>query len=215
MGKRIVIVDYGVSNLYSVKRAVEVCGGEDVHISNRAEDLAKADKIILPGVGAFKDGMNGLHKCSLIDPLVAAARSGKHILGICLGMQLLATSSEEFGISEGLSLIPGEVKSITRSSVNGKPIKIPSIGWFPLMLGEAQVVNKSCLFALHGKAVYMTHSFQFLPSNPDHLLASYDLGGHLITAAVRQGNITGVQFHPEKSGPIGLIIIKRFLEVNL
>lgn len=211
MGKQVTIIDYGVGNLYSVRRAVEVSGGEDIRISDRPADVTETDKIILPGVGAFEDGMKGLRERGLIAPLIDAARSGKQILGICLGMQLLATNSEEFGFHEGLSLIPGEVKPIPKVGIDGEQLKVPFIGWSPIILNETHAIDESCLFGAQGKSVYLVHSYYVQPSKPEHLLASYMFGGHRITAAVRHGNVTGVQFHPEKSGSVGLSILREFI----
>lgn len=211
MAMRVTIIDYGVGNLFSVRRAVEVSGADHICVSARPEDIANADKIILPGVGAFEDGMNGLRKLGLVSPLIAAARSGKPLLGICLGMQLLATTSEEFGLHSGLGLIPGEVKPIPRKGIDGVALKVPFIGWAPMNLNPRHPLQESCLANSQGKAVYLVHSYHLEPSEPTHLLASYNFGGHMITAAVSHGNVTGVQFHPEKSGSVGLQIMYEFI----
>jgi len=211
MTKRVTIIDYGIGNLYSVRRAVEVSGGEDIRVSGRPEDIAEADKLILPGVGAFEDGMNGLRERGLVPHIVAAARGGKPLLGICLGMQLLASTSEEFGLHSGLGLIPGEVKPIPRRSVDGEALKVPFIGWSPLILNASHPVEESCLANVQGKAVYLVHSYELEPHDPAHLLVSYRFGGHMVTAAVRHANVTGVQFHPEKSGTVGLQIMREFI----
>lgn len=211
MTKRVTIIDYGIGNLYSVRRAVEVSGGEDIRVSGRPEDIADADKVILPGVGAFEDGMNGLRERGLVQHIIAAAHSGKPLLGICLGMQLLATTSEEFGLHKGLGLIPGEVNAIPKTAVYGERVKVPFIGWAPLIMNERHPMQESCLRDVHGKAVYLVHSYHLQPSDPTHLLASYSFGGRLITAAVRHGNVTGLQFHPEKSGEVGLKIMREFI----
>lgn len=212
MAKRITIIDYGIGNLYSVRRAVEVCGDVDIRVSGKPEDIADADKIILPGVGAFEDGMNGLRERDLVPHIIAAARAGKHLLGICLGMQLLASTSEEFGTHSGLGLIPGDVKAIPKTSIEGDVLKVPFIGWAPLILNAHHPDGRSCLDGANGKSVYLVHSYQLQPNDPAHLLASYSVGGQMITAAVRHGNVTGVQFHPEKSGTVGLQIMQEFID---
>jgi glutamine amidotransferase len=155
--------------------------------------------------------MNGLRERGLVSHLIAAAHAGKHLLGICLGMQLLATTSEEFGQHSGLGLIPGEVKAIPRTGIEGDTLKVPFIGWAPLILNPHHPYGESFLDASNGKSVYLVHSYQLQPRDPKHLLASYHVGGRMITAAVRDGNVTGVQFHPEKSGTVGLQIIKEFI----
>ena len=212
MTNKITIVDYGIGNLHSVKRAVEVSGGNDVCVSGRVEDIVWADKLILPGVGAFEDGMSGLQERGLVPHLLSAAQEGKPLLGICLGMQILGTSSEEFGFHSGLGLIPGYVKPIPSKSSDGSVLKTPFIGWAALELSNQQIHENNYLANVDGEAVYLIHSYQLVPNDPAHLLASYSVGGHKITAAVRHANVTGVQFHPEKSGEIGLQIIREFID---
>ena len=133
---KITIIDYGVGNLYSVKRALEVCGGSNICISSNASDILDADRVILPGVGAFGDGMLGLKKHNLIEPILNYAASGKPLLGICLGMQLLSSSSTEFGTHKGLDLITGQVVPIPSFTVDNQPQKIPFIGWSTLDFEE-------------------------------------------------------------------------------
>jgi imidazole glycerol-phosphate synthase subunit HisH len=212
MGKRVTVIDYGVGNLYSVQRAVEYCGGGDVVVSADVMDIESAERVILPGVGAFHDGMLGLRERGLIEPITAYARSGRPLLGICLGMQMLATQSEEFGIHAGLDLIAGSTVAIPRQSTQDLPLKVPFIGWTPIVLADGEVRSGSSLEAHpHGSCVYLVHSFHFQPQDPSHLLATYDFGGHRITAAVRKDNVTGFQFHPEKSGQVGLDIMNNFV----
>lgn len=212
MGHRVTVVDYGVGNLYSVQRAVEVCGCSDVLISAEAEDIINAERLILPGVGAFADGMRGLHERGLVDPIIAYARSGRPLLGICLGMQMLATQSEEFGDHTGLDLIPGRVVAIPRRAKDGSALKVPFIGWTRLAVADSPAVADSALASLGPDAsVYLVHSFHVQPADPAHRLAAYSFGGHEVTAAIRKGNITGFQFHPEKSGTVGLDIMRKFV----
>jgi glutamine amidotransferase len=208
----VTIVDYGVGNLFSVRRAVETCGATEAVVSGRAEDIARAERLILPGVGAFRDGMRGLHERGLIEPIADYARSGRPLLGICLGMQMLADESEEFGRHEGLGLVPGKVVAIPRTGTDGARLKVPFIGWVPLALPDREAIAASPLRGLAAsEAVYLVHSFHFVPDRRADLLATYEFGGHPITAAVRHGNIIGFQFHPEKSGRVGLAIMKSFL----
>ena len=212
MTKRVVVVDYGVGNLYSVQRALEVSGAEEILLSSDPKDISQAEGLVLPGVGAFADGMRGLRERGLLEPIKAYAQSGRPLLGICLGMQMLATASEEFGRHEGLGLIPGEVVAIPDRSVDDQPLKVPFIGWATISPGQARANEGSLLQAHTARAaVYLVHSFQVLPTDPEHLLATYGFGGRRITAAIRSKNITGLQFHPEKSGGVGLEIMRRFV----
>ena len=211
--KKIAVVDYGIGNLYSVRRALESCGAEHITVTSAAEDILSADKVILPGVGAFADGMKGLKEKNLIEPIIEYARSGKTILGICLGMQLLATVSEEFGLHQGLNLISGRVVPIPTETEKGKISKIPYIGWTNLIEPRANAWERSLLNGLgNNDWVYLVHSFHVQPETESDLLATYDFDGYAVTAAVRTENIYGYQFHPEKSGAVGLRLVQCFLD---
>lgn len=214
MGARhVTVVDYGVGNLYSVSRALETCGCDEVEVSSDPAAIERAGRLILPGVGAFADGMRGLRERGLVEPIMRHAASGRPLLGICLGMQMLATASEEFGTHAGLGLIPGRVVAIPRHTVDNLPLKVPFIGWTTIAVADdGQVVGS--LLASHPAqaAVYLVHSFHVQPDDATHRLATYEYGGHRITAAIRRDNITGFQFHPEKSGAVGLAILRKFVE---
>lgn len=214
MNAEVVIVDYGVGNLFSVFRAFEHCGA-NVEISNDSKIILAAPRLVLPGVGAFADGMNGLIVRGLDDVIVAYANSGKPLLGICLGMQMLATASEEFGENQGLGIISGRVKSISRTSHEGKPYKVPYVGWADLHCKDYETTWKGTVLngLTPGDAVYLTHSYAVVPSDSSQRLAYCIYNGEEVTSAIRKENIYGVQFHPEKSGPVGLQIIKNFATV--
>jgi imidazole glycerol-phosphate synthase subunit HisH len=207
----ITVVDYGVGNLFSVRRSLEYCGCDEVVLSSRPEDIASAHKLVLPGVGAFEDGMRGLHDRGLIEAILRYSRSGRPLLGICLGMQMLATESEEFGVHAGLNLIPGRVVPIPRQGIDGTRLKVPFIGWSPITVSDHE--NDRSILASYepNQSVYLVHSFHVKPTNSLHLLATYDFSGNAVCAAIRRDNITGVQFHPEKSGAVGLKIVSAFV----
>lgn len=214
MSKKVVIVDYGVGNLLSVRRSLEHVGGE-VELCSDADACARAPKIILPGVGAFADGMAELRSLGLDIALREAAQRGTLILGICLGMQMLLDSSEEFGHSTGLGLIPGKVLGIPRVGDNGVPRKIPHIGWSELVYaGGRENWRGGVLEAVTaGSSVYFVHSFMAVPDDPTDCLANCLYEGQVLTAAVAHGNVSGCQFHPEKSGQVGLSVMRKFLEL--
>lgn len=213
MAKRIIVVDYGAGNLYSVRRALEVSGAGEVTLSSDPKIISEADGLVLPGVGAFADGMRGLQSRGLVDPIIEYAQSGRPLLGICLGMQMLASVSEEFGFHDGLGLIPGDVVAIPNRSVQHETLKVPFIGWSKLSPSRASAYEGSVLRAhLSDSSVYLVHSFHVRPSNPEHLLATYSFGGHSITAAIQYRNVTGLQFHPERSGQVGLQIMGQFVD---
>lgn len=217
MTKTVGVVDYGMGNLLSVSRAIEQCGGTPVFIQ-KAEDLIMAERLILPGVGAFADGMAGLRAQGLIDALQEYGRSGRPMLGICLGMQMLLDSNEEFGVHQGLGLIPGRVTAIPKTAADGKPHKVPHIGWSGLRHANADDMAEWGNTILSGipkdTTVYFVHSFTAFPENEAHRLADTDYNGRRISAVVKSGNLYGCQFHPEKSGVWGLKILENFISLN-
>jgi glutamine amidotransferase len=207
----VTVVDYGSGNLFSVRRALEACGVE-VRFADMPAAVARAERLVLPGVGAFADGMAGLRERGLIDPLRHFAASGRPMLGICLGMQMLLSRSEEFGDHEGLDIIPGSVVPIPKTTMQGQPHKIPFIGWNTLVQPAATAWSDSVLRDVQpGECVYLVHSFTAVPSETRHRLADCDYDGRLISASIRSGNVYGCQFHPEKSGAVGLRILSSFV----
>lgn len=205
--KKITIVDYGTGNILSVKRALEHCGA-DVMVSSNYNEIANAERIIVPGVGAFLNCMQALENKSLRESVVNFAASGRPYLGICVGMQMMLELSEEFGEHKGLGYIKGHVKKIIAMKEQGN--KVPFIGWKPL-----QITNDSPL--LKGIAAndrfYFVHSYQASPENNNNLLATYEFNDMPVAAVIGKDNIFGTQFHPEKSGDCGLKVVKNFLSV--
>ena len=201
----IAIVDYGVGNLFSLKSSLAAIGAEAV-VTGEAEVLRRADKIILPGVGAFGDAADKLRATGLDAVVIDEAQSGKPLMGICLGMQLLFDKGYEYGEHAGLGLIPGEVRPI--AEVIPADYKIPHIGWNALRFTG----RKSPLFRYikEGDCVYFVHSF-YAADCDESVIATAEYGAEL-TAAVQRGNVCGCQFHPEKSGKVGLNILKAFCE---
>lgn len=210
----VTIVDYGIGNLYSVQRALEHCGAQ-VCFTSTPHGIESAERLVLPGVGAFEDGMKGLRERSLVEPLRRYAASGKPLLGICLGMQMLATVSEEFGVHEGLGIIPGRVLAVPATAVTGQRQKIPHIGWTALLRPRPDGDWRGSILEStpEGTAVYVVHSFTVVPANPANRLADCEYGGHRLCVALHKDKVFGTQFHPEKSGPAGLAILSRFLSL--
>ena len=200
----VAIIDYGVGNLFSLKSSLDFLGGESV-VTDDKEVLASADRIILPGVGAFGDAARKLRDSGLADFIKEQAKEGKPLLGICLGMQLLFDKSFEYGEHEGLGLISGEIRPI--SDVIPADLKIPHIGWNAL-----DFVGNNPLFKYinDGDHVYFVHSF-YGANCEKSVIATSEYGAPL-TAAVAKGNVFGCQFHPEKSGKVGLNILRAFCE---
>ncbi len=203
----IAIVDYGVGNLFSLKSSLAAIGAEAV-VTGEADRLREADRILLPGVGAFGDAADKLRRSGLGEAVSEEARRGKPLLGICLGMQLLFERSCEYGEHTGLGLIPGQVRPI--ADVIPAGLKIPHIGWNALHFPR----EKSPLFRYirEGDCVYFVHSFQAV-CRAENLLATAEYGAEL-TAAVGRDNVFGCQFHPEKSGKVGLSILRAFCETE-
>ena len=197
------IIDYGVGNLFSLCSSCKAIG-EETFVSGDAEELAKADRLILPGVGAFEDAAKKLRDSGMAEFVRAQAAQGKPLLGICLGMQLLFEKSYEYGCHEGLGLLKGQV--VPMEGRIPKELKIPHMGWNAL-----DVRRGTLLEGLSGQYVYFVHSF--FAENCDDSLSALTEYGIPITAAVEKGNIYGCQFHPEKSGNVGLSILRKFAEV--
>lgn len=212
MRYRVTVIDYGISNLLNVVRAFEHLGAE-VNVTNDPDEVVGADRLVLPGVGAFGDGMAGLNALGLVEPIRRYVDSARPFLGICLGMQMMLDRSEEFGSHRGLGLISGEVVAIPAITVDGRPHKIPHIGWNTIVATEAGGSwRRTVLDRIEeGSSLYFVHSYMVVPADPTNRLADCDYGGHRISAVIRSGNIYGCQFHPEKSGEVGLRILRNFL----
>lgn len=202
----IAIADYGVGNLFSLKSSFAAIGADAVVTSDRAE-IEKADRIILPGVGAFGDASKKLSESGLGDVLINEAQKGKPIMGICLGMQLLFDKSYEYGEYKGLGLIHGNIKPI--SDVIPNNLKIPHIGWNELSFKKESPINK---YINDGDFVYFVHSF-YAADCDEYIVATAEYGVPL-TATVQNKNVFGCQFHPEKSGETGLKILRAFTETE-
>lgn len=202
----IAIIDYGVGNLFSLTASLNSLGAEVV-VTNKKEDIIAADRIILPGVGAFEDAIAKLRATGLVDTIISETEKGKPLLGICLGMQLLFEKSYEYGEHEGLSLVKGVVASI-QEDLNDKTLKVPHIGWNSLQLKGEDPLFK---YINDGDYVYYVHSFYGRDCVENTIATSnYDI---TVTGAVRNGSVYGTQFHPEKSGKVGLKILKAFMEL--
>lgn len=214
LNPRVTVVDYGVGNLFSVRRALEQSGATDILVSCDPVDIENADRVVLPGVGAFADGIQGLRERGFAEPICRYAQSGRPLLGICLGMQMFATESEEFGRHAGLNLIPGKVVAIPHEGADGRQLKVPFIGWTSLVGARAALAGSYLKDTDENGSVYLVHSFHVVPDQEDDVLARYRYGKHEITAAIKRGNITGLQFHPEKSGNVGLQIMANFLAAD-
>ncbi len=198
----IAIIDYGMGNLHSVSKAVERLGFEAV-LTSDSRTILEAEGAILPGVGAFGDAMQNLRNTGLDEVTRYYAQSGKPLLGICLGMQLLFEESEEFGPAEGLGLLPGRVERFRGS------FKIPHMGW-----NRLEFRQPSPLFeGLQQEHAYFVHSFHALPEREEDLLAVTDYNGP-VTAIVGRGQLFGMQFHPEKSGDTGMALLRNFLTLT-
>lgn len=199
------VIDYGVGNLFSLSCSLAAIGQEIV-VTGDPEVIKSAQRLLLPGVGAYADAARKLRETGLAHVVREEAAKGKPLLGICLGMQLLLERSFEFGEHEGLGLIPGSVRSI--ADVIPKGLKVPHIGWNGLHFGK----DKHPLFAKAQEedCVYFVHSY-YADAAVEHVIATTDYGAE-ITAAVAKGNVMGCQFHPEKSGTVGLGILKSFCE---
>jgi glutamine amidotransferase len=206
------LCDYGSGNVYNVERALGRAGAVVVRCT-RPEELRDAAAVVIPGVGAFGDCIAALRERGFEQPVRRLCESGAWVLGICVGMQILGTRSEEFGIHEGLNIISGTVQQIAGQTTEGEPLKRPHIGWSGLRPAAAWAGSPLGTLPA-GTAMYFLHSFHLVPDASEHLLAVTEYGGHDVVAAVRRGRVFGVQFHPEKSGPAGLALLREFVRLS-
>lgn len=200
----IALIDYGIGNLRSVRKALETAGGA-VFQTDDPEEILAADKVILPGVGSFRDGMGGLKERGLISVLEEIRERNTPLLGICLGMQLIFEASMEMGHCPGLRFVRGQVRPFPASA-----LKVPQTGW-----NQLEMVNNSSLLTgiPNGSYVYFNHGYYCAPENPEDVIALTDYGV-AYASAIQSRALYGVQFHPEKSQSIGLAILRNFLEVD-
>lgn len=215
ISKKITIIDYGLGNLFNVERAFKNIGAESV-ITYDTGKIAKADYLVLPGVGAFKDGMNGLNERNLIVPICDFIKTGRPLLAICLGMQLLMTESEEFGINQGMDIISGKVVKLKSDPA----IKIPNIGWnhimLPMEVDQNEYRDKFWKDTIlndikMGASLYFVHSYVVVPDDKKCVLAETQYGPNRFCSVAKKGNVFACQFHPERSGEAGLNMLKQFL----
>ena len=205
MGNEITIVDIGISNIGSVVRAFQHLG-VDVGVSRRKADIETARALVLPGVGAFGDGMQSLREANLVEPLRKAAGSGVPLLGFCLGLQLLMDESEEHGLHEGLGLVPGRVKRLPEGSED----RVPNMGWCDVLpTSDARLFRGSA----QRESFYFVHSYVAEPRSPKDTAATIEFNGTRVTVAIETGNVFGLQFHPEKSQDAGLVVLNEYLTV--
>lgn len=212
---KIAVVDYGIGNVFSVCNAVEKAGG-DVTLTRDADTLLAADRLILPGVGAFRRAMEALNDLGLTETLAKYRETERPFLGICIGMQVMMDVSEEFGEHPGLGYVPGRAQRIDKGVDDD--MRVPHIAWATLDAPEGQDTNALwagtplSVFEASRESVYFVHSFHCHPADRDGIIAVANYQGQELTAAVRHGNTFGVQFHPERSGEVGQKFIKAFID---
>lgn len=207
---KVAIVDYNAGNLFSVEQACKAVGLDPL-ITSKPEDLLGADALILPGVGAFGDAMNNLHELDLVEPLKDFTASGKPFMGICLGMQLLFSKSEEFGDYAGLNLVEGNVVKFSSVNNNGEKIKVPQLGWNQIahpLRSQKNWAGTPLEGIRNGEFMYFVHSFYACPLNSEDILSLTNYEGIEYCSAVKKNNIFATQFHPEKSAEEGLKIYR-------
>ncbi|MEZ7195934.1 imidazole glycerol phosphate synthase subunit HisH [Pseudodesulfovibrio karagichevae] len=209
--QKVVVVDYGIGNLFNLSRAIRCLTGVEPLVTDDRDAIDKADKVILPGVGAFGDGMRNLRERGLVEVLQRRGRENRPTLGICLGMQLLLSKSREFGEHEGLGLIPGSVEHMFDGEPNGE-VPVPHIGWAGLESDGRDWTGTEFKDISEGASAYFVHTYVARPDDEAHVLSVTNYGPARFVSAVRRGNICGCQFHPELSGPDGLSILKAFIE---
>ena len=203
------LIDYGMGNLHSVAKALEKVGAQ-VQLVKQADDIANYDRIVLPGVGAFRDCMHTLKETGMADALKETVAKGTPFLGICLGMQVLMTRSYEFGVHAGLNLIEGEVKHFPEGHVE-RGFKIPHMGWNDVVLPDGKA-HKVLQDVQQGDQTYYVHSYYCVPRNPSDLLAACSYGDFPFASVIGRDNVLGMQFHPEKSQKVGMNLLQGFVQ---
>lgn len=208
----VTLLDYGVANLLNVARAFEQCDAE-VTITESAKVASEANRLVVPGVGAFQHAMEEVRRRGHDEAILEFVQTGKPFMGICVGMQMLFDASEEFGQTAGLGILPGLVIPVPRLTTSGDNQRIPHIGWNHLVPPVDRNWENTLLrqFSNAKPAVYFVHSFVASPADPKHRLADCEYGGHRICAAVQRDNLVATQFHPERSGELGLTLLREFL----
>lgn len=212
---RVTIVDYGMCNLLNVARAFEHCGAQ-VTVTEDPKAVSNAERLVVPGVGSFSESMKEVAGRGFADEICAFVQTGRPIFGICVGMQMLFDASEEFGEHAGLGILPGRVMAVPSQRVDGQLQRVPHIGWNHLVepeIGRDWGGTLLTPFAGSQPAVYFVHSFSAAPDRSSDRLADCIYGGHRICAAVQRENLVASQFHPERSGEVGLTLISQFLEI--
>jgi glutamine amidotransferase len=209
---KIHVCDYGSGNILSVERALEKVGAEVVRCTS-PDQLTDVKGLIIPGVGAFADCMRGVRERGFEQPIHDLVDQKTWVLGICVGMQILATQSEEFGITQGLGIVPGTVKQLPETAPDGSRLKRPHVGWSELRPHNQSWAGSPLERVEEGTAAYFVHSYHLVPDDEKHLLADASYVGTPVSAAVRSDRVFGVQFHPEKSGRTGLAILDGFLRL--
>jgi len=211
VSKAVTIIDYGVSNILSISRAFEFCGAR-VHITDKAQEVQRADYLVLPGVGAFAYGMQALAARNLVDAICSFVQLEKPFLGVCLGLQMMFDRSFELGTSKGLGIVHGDVVVLPSNAPSGERYKLPHIAW-----GALSLVNSNDEVLVRNVApqsyVYFVHSFCACPEQNEAIRATASFHEYEFAAIIRKNNACGVQFHPEKSGDVGLTIIRNFLSL--
>lgn len=211
-GSVIAVIDYGLGNLFSISRALTYLGAQ-VEVTSSPAVIRRAGALVLPGVGAFGDGMRQLHAQGLVEPIREAVEAGRPLLGICLGMQVLFTESEEFGVHEGLGLIDGKVVRLYETDPAGRRVKVPHIGWSDLQATQLRSGWSSTILdgLTEGDSMYFVHSYVPRPKSEGATIAETIYGGHRYCAVVQAEHVAGCQFHPEKSGEAGLHLLGNFI----
>jgi len=210
---KVSIINYGIGNILSVERAFKKVGADVEYVTQR-EEIEKAEHLVLPGVGAFRNGMAELEKRNLVQAIRCYCEEDRPFLGICLGMQMMLDESEEFGLSEGLGIIPGRVVRIPDTDQYKNSLKVPHVGWNILSCTDnMKVWNNTILSGISSDSqFYFVHSYMACPPEEYRFADTY-YGGNRISAVIRKGNCYGTQFHPEKSGEVGLSIIDKFAKL--